>query len=179
MPRVGKLGEPVAQLTWFGWLLMSPRIEAEINKLMCSKTSINDYENLCRLDVLSVGDIARNDIVGSKFLGSIQEKQGWLIRNWTDVEKQFFFITEQVVQFWKIKEFTANFTKNQELMEIYAQVFQEQPTGGLAEKVNDETSYAQREFYLPHKAVISKMLKVNSYELYMIDPKGKTAKFYH
>ena len=70
-PRVGKLEEPVAQLTCFGWLLMSPGIEAEINKLMCSKTSINDYENLCRLDVLSGRDIARNDIVGSKFLGSI------------------------------------------------------------------------------------------------------------
>ena len=47
------------------------------------------------------------------------------------------------------------------------------------EKVNDETSYAQGEFSLPHKAVISKMLKVKSYELYMMDPKGKTAKVYH
>lgn len=39
--------------------------------MMCAKTSIDDYENLCRLDVLSGRDIARNDIVGSKFLGSI------------------------------------------------------------------------------------------------------------
>ena len=81
--------------------------------------------------------------------------------------------------FGRSKNLLQTLQKNQELIEIYAQVFQEQPTGGLVEKVNDETSYAQGEFYLPHKAVISKMLKVNSYELYMIDPKGKTAKFYH
>ena len=35
MPRVGQLGELVAELTRFGWVLMSPGKEAEINKLMC------------------------------------------------------------------------------------------------------------------------------------------------
>ena len=29
---------------------------------MCMKTSIDDNENLCRLDVLGVTDIARDDI---------------------------------------------------------------------------------------------------------------------
>lgn len=102
-----------------------------------------------------------------------------VIRNWTAVERQFFFTTEQMVQFWKIKEFTAKFTKKSGTNRDLCPGFQEQPTGGLVEKVNDETSYAQGEFYLPHKAVISKMLKVESYELYMMDPKGKTAKVYH
>ena len=62
MPWVGQLGKPVAELTRFGWLLMFPGNKVKINKLMCTKTSIEDYENLCRLDVLDVIDIARGDI---------------------------------------------------------------------------------------------------------------------
>ena len=30
--------------------------------MMCAKTSIDDYGNLCRLDVLGVTDIPRDDI---------------------------------------------------------------------------------------------------------------------
>ena len=62
MPWVGQLGKPVAELTRFGWLLMFPEKEVKINKLMCTKTSIEHYENLCRLDVLDVTNIARGDI---------------------------------------------------------------------------------------------------------------------
>lgn len=40
---------------------MSSRYDAELNKLMCTKTSIDDYENLCRLCVLGVRDIAHDD----------------------------------------------------------------------------------------------------------------------
>lgn len=50
MPRVGKPVEPMAELTRFGWVLMSPRKEAKINKVMWRKTCIDYYENLCRLD---------------------------------------------------------------------------------------------------------------------------------
>ena len=61
MLRVGQFGEPVAELTRFGLVLRSPGKEVEINKLMCTKTSINDCENLCRSNVLSVTDVARDD----------------------------------------------------------------------------------------------------------------------
>ena len=40
--------------------------------MMCAKTSIDDYENLCRLDVLGVTDIPRDDITDdstSRFQG--------------------------------------------------------------------------------------------------------------
>ena len=44
MPIVAKPDEPVAQITHFGWVLMSPGEEAEPAQLMCTKTSM--YENL-------------------------------------------------------------------------------------------------------------------------------------
>ena len=48
MPRLGKPGEPAAELTRFGWVLMSPGKEVELSKLIVIKTSTDDYENLYR-----------------------------------------------------------------------------------------------------------------------------------
>ena len=56
MPRVGQPGEPIAELTRLGWVLMSPGEEVELGKLMVLKTSTDDYENLYRLDVLELTD---------------------------------------------------------------------------------------------------------------------------
>ena len=35
--------------------------KAELNKLICIKTSIDDYENIYRFDLLGVVDIARDN----------------------------------------------------------------------------------------------------------------------
>ena len=59
MPSVGSPGEPVAELTRFGWVIMSPGNEIYLNNLMLSKTSIADYEKLCNLDVLGAQDIPK------------------------------------------------------------------------------------------------------------------------
>ena len=60
MPRVGSPGEPVAELTQFGWVIISPGNEIDLNNLMLSRTSIDDYEKLCNLDVLGVQDIPKS-----------------------------------------------------------------------------------------------------------------------
>ena len=52
MPKVGQGGEPVAEPTRFSLVIMSPGKIAELNKLLCTNTSIDDYDNLCRLDIL-------------------------------------------------------------------------------------------------------------------------------
>ena len=52
MPRVRQPGNPVAELTHFGWVLMSPGKEVETKILMRAKTVIDHGENLYRLDVL-------------------------------------------------------------------------------------------------------------------------------
>ena len=46
MPRLGSPGEPVAELTRFRWVIMSPRNEIDLNNLMLSRSSIGDYEKL-------------------------------------------------------------------------------------------------------------------------------------
>ena len=34
IPRIGSSGEPVAKLTQFGWVMMSPENEIDLNNLM-------------------------------------------------------------------------------------------------------------------------------------------------
>ena len=61
MLRFGQPGEPLAELTRVGWVLMCPRKETKINKLMRRKNCMDDYD-YDRLDVLCATDIVRDDI---------------------------------------------------------------------------------------------------------------------
>ena len=56
----------------------------------------------------------------------------------------------------RLKNLLQNLQRNQKVFERYDQVIQEQLAGGVVEKVNIEENCDQREFYLPHKAVIDK-----------------------
>ena len=75
IPRVGSPGEPVAELTHFGWVIMSPENEIDINNLMLSRTSIDNYEKLCNLDVLRVQDIVKTheEIVHTNFKEQLKQ----------------------------------------------------------------------------------------------------------
>ena len=66
---------------------------------MCMKTSIDDYENLCRLDVFGVIDIARGDIK--------VHQDGW----YEMLLQCYFTAKQQIGQFEKVKEFVAKLTK--------------------------------------------------------------------
>ena len=44
--------------------------------------------------------------------------------------------------------------KNPKLFEIYDQVVQEQLPEGVVKRVTEEVNFGQRQFYLPHKAII-------------------------
>ena len=56
-PKMGKQGEPVAELTRFGWTLMCPGREVDITGTMLTHTTSKDYDRLCSLDVLGLEDI--------------------------------------------------------------------------------------------------------------------------
>ena len=48
--KMGKPGEPIAELTRFGWTLMSPESEPHLTKMFLIQISKVDYEELCWLD---------------------------------------------------------------------------------------------------------------------------------
>jgi hypothetical protein len=52
-PRIGQPGEPVAELTKFGWTFMSSGSENDTTNTF-TKSSAEDYQKLCDLDVLGL-----------------------------------------------------------------------------------------------------------------------------
>ena len=60
LPRVGEVGDPVAEYTRFGWIVMSSGSEVSSN-LYLTGSSLDDYDRLCRLDVLGLEDRPEGD----------------------------------------------------------------------------------------------------------------------
>ena len=54
--RIGAIGKPVAEYTLFGWTIMSPGSETDLDKMVLAQTASNDYEELYRMDVLGLED---------------------------------------------------------------------------------------------------------------------------
>ena len=44
-PRLGRTKEPVAELTKFGWVIVSPGQVTGVTNMLFSQTSFHDYEN--------------------------------------------------------------------------------------------------------------------------------------
>ena len=61
-PKIGKPGEPVAELTQLEWTIISPgREPADLTKMLITQTTASNYEDLCRLDVLGLQDHPTGD----------------------------------------------------------------------------------------------------------------------
>ena len=66
-PRVGGSGDPVAEITKFGWVLMSPG--SEIQSRVYLTNLRHDYDRLCSLDVLGLENRTQGgqDVVYEEF----------------------------------------------------------------------------------------------------------------
>ena len=60
-PRIGQPGEPVAELTNFGWAILSPGAEVKGSNVYLTRTSSAQLEQLCSLDVLGLEDRPAGD----------------------------------------------------------------------------------------------------------------------
>ena len=79
-PRVGKPGEPIAELTSFGWTIMFPGAETNSSSVYLTRSSSSDYEQLCSLDVLGLVDRPAGDqqVVYSEFHEQlVRHPEGW------------------------------------------------------------------------------------------------------
>ena len=59
--KIGRQGELIAEKTKFGWTIMSPGKEVNVNEIFLTQTSSADYEKLCRLDILGIEDSPTGD----------------------------------------------------------------------------------------------------------------------
>ena len=79
-PRIGKLGDPIAELTKLGWIIISLGKESSYSHLLLKTLALNSYEELCSLDVLSISEREEinNESVLNKFKSQLrQDKEGF------------------------------------------------------------------------------------------------------
>ena len=77
-PKLGRPNEPVAELTRFGWTILSPGKEIDLTQMLSTQTASPDYEQFCRLDVLGLKDSATGDqeIVYEEFKEQLTRNPG-------------------------------------------------------------------------------------------------------
>lgn len=61
IPLIGSPGEPVAEYKKCGWAIMSPGNDSTNQASFQVKSTIEDYEQLCRLDVPRIEDHPAGD----------------------------------------------------------------------------------------------------------------------
>ena len=141
--RIGAMGEPIVEFTRFGWTIMSPGGETNINSSFLAQTSSTDYEILCRLEVLGLEDTPTGDqnVVHTEFLEQLQRSpEGWrsLPENKGGSIKRLATLVQRL--------------KKTERLDEYDSIIQDQLQEGIVEDA--EMPANGREFYIPHKAVV-------------------------
>ena len=63
---MGLPGNPIAELTKLGWVILLPGKENASTNILFTKTSLRDYENLCSLDCVEKHEKS-NEFVYGKF----------------------------------------------------------------------------------------------------------------
>ena len=153
-PRVGRTGEPVAEKTRFGWTLMSPGEEPDLNAMFLTQTSVTDYEHLRRLDVLGLEDSTPGDqaVVHMEFKEQLRRsEEGWYETGLPWKANHPILPNNKAGSLRRLGSTTRKLEKNR-LLQKYDDVIQDQLAQGVVEKA--ETEPNGREFYIPHKAVV-------------------------
>ena len=156
-PRIGQENDPIAELTKFGWFLMSPGKEFDKNTMLLTQTSQSNYEDLCRLDVLGLRDIADHDqsMVFDEFKERLtRSPEGWYETTLPWKANHAELPSNKEGSLKRLKNLSRKLQR-EELTAQYDAIIQEQLAEGVIEKA-PPVSQPQKEFYIPHKSVIRK-----------------------
>ena len=152
--RTGAMGEPVAEYTRFGWTIMSPGTETDLDSMFLAQTASNDYEELYRMDVLGLEDAPSGDqsVVYAEFREQLRRSpDGWyearlpwkgdhppLPSNESGSLKRLGSLVQHLKKTGRLDEYDA--------------IIQDQLREGIVEEADMPAS--GKEFYIPHKAVV-------------------------
>ena len=155
-PKIGEPGEPVAELTKFGWIIMSPGKEPlDITNMLLTQTSHVDYEELCRLDVLGLSDTPTNDQrnVYTEFQEQLtRDEKGWYENGLPWCGNHPVLPNNREGSLRRLASLNRKL-KRQNLTSAYEEIIEEQREAGMVEKA-DGHCVGDREFYIPHKPVV-------------------------
>ena len=153
-PRIGKPGEPIAELTRLGWTIMSPGNEPDLTNMFLTQTSVTDYEELCRLDVLGLEDFPTGDQenVYAEFKEQLtRSPEGWYESGLPWKGNHLPLPNNEAGSLCRLNNLVRKL-KKQAMIERYDQVIKDQIEAGIVERVSEPAD--SHEFYIPHKAVV-------------------------
>ncbi|KAK3723360.1 hypothetical protein QZH41_012354, partial [Actinostola sp. cb2023] len=152
--RAGEMGEPVAEQTRFGWTIMTTGAEAELQNMFLTQTAVEDYEELCRLDVLGIQDVHSGDqgVVHDEFVEKLQRSpEGWYETGLPWKGDHPPLANNKAGSLKRIDSLVRKL-KRDCLLDAYDAVIQEQIKDGVVESAEEPA--VGREFYIPHKPIV-------------------------
>ena len=153
-PKIGQPGEPVAELTKFGWTILLPGKEMDLSNMLLTQTAAADYERLCRLDVLGLKDspLGDQEIVNEEFKEQLTRSQdGWYETSLPWKANHPPLPNHKSGSLKRLDNLVRKLEK-QGTLEQYDQIIQDQLAQGIVEPAEDEAK--GKEFYIPHKPVV-------------------------
>ena len=156
-PRVGKTGEPVAELTRIGWLIMSAGRESDAVSALYKQTSVSDYEKLCSTDILGLEcHYNHHEFVFEKFKKQMsRSKEDWYEKGLIWRENRIPLRNNKCGSSGGVKSLLKDLNQKQEVHEAYDSVIKDQLENNIIEEVTDtQINNSSKEFYMPHRAVI-------------------------
>ena len=144
----------MAELTLFGWMMMSPGHELKYRKFLFARSSRSeDYERLCSLDVLGLESRSEQNLVHQEFKDQLERSpEGWYQTGliWKAVIPDL--PSNESGSKARLKKLVQRLEKQPELYDKYEEIMKEQKKEGIIERAPEKST--AKEFYLPHRAVV-------------------------
>ena len=153
-PRLGGETDPIAELTRFGWFIMSPGQEFDVRSVMLTQANQYDYEQLCRTDVLGLADAPEHSqtVVHAEFKEQLtRSPEGWYETGLPWKGNHPTLPTNEEGSQRRLKSLLLRLKRNN-LTSEYDDIIREQLESGVIEPA--PTTAQGTEFYIPHKAVV-------------------------
>ena len=154
--KVGDDGKPVAERTRLGWTIMSQGREINHSYLMLTRSTHEDYMELCSLDVLGLKDRPEGD--QTTVLEEFKEQLTWredgkyeTALPWKASHPKL--PTNINVARPRFQSLLKRLDKQPALLETYHQIIEDQVEKGIVEIAPTEPN-EKHEHYIPHKPVV-------------------------
>ena len=140
-PKIGKPGEPIADLMTLGWIIMSPGSEPNLTNMFLTQTSAVDYDALCRLDVLGLQDqpAGDQDVVCEEFKEQlVRNPEGWYETGLRWKGNHPPLPDNQHGSLRRLQNLARKLEKQPSMLEKYDAIIQDQLSEGIVERVHSE-----------------------------------------